>query len=466
MIRIFRIVVPTTIATLLACEIVLCFACYLGALHLRIPYEYDTLSFLLDERGFLRISIAVVIIILGMYFNDLYDEIRVRSQMLLAQQICLSVGLAFMAQAVLMYGKTGLALPKWVMIEGSAFTLCALFGLRVVFGGTLVRMIGDQRVLFLGNSPITLDIAERLLERPELGFRPVGFLAEGDTPVAQPGARLKCFGRLDEVAAVAEHLRPDLIVVALSDRRTQMPTAALLDLRFSGTRIDEIASLYEMAFGRVCIREIRPSQLIFSPELGAHPQSLRIQWIYSTLLAVIGIIISSPIMLLVAIAVKLTSPGPAWIAQQRVGFEGKVFTLYKFRSMYQDAEARTGAVWATRDDPRITRIGYWLRKLRLDELPQLFNVVRGEMSIVGPRPERPEFVKLLSEQIPYYRQRHWVLPGITGWAQINYRYGDTIEDAITKLEYDLYYIKHLSLSLDLYIMFHTAKTMLLTRGAR
>jgi lipopolysaccharide/colanic/teichoic acid biosynthesis glycosyltransferase len=171
-------------------------------------------------------------------------------------------------------------------------------------------------------------------------------------------------------------------------------------------------------------------------------------------------------MAIVALIVKFTSTGPILHRQRRVGLHDHEFTIYKFRSMYADAEARTGAVWASKNDPRITPVGRWLRLLRIDELPQLFNVLKGEMSIVGPRPERPEFVKTLSEQIPYYRQRHCVRPGITGWAQINHKYGDTIEDTITKLEYDLYYIKNLSPSLDLYIIFHTAKTMLLLRGSQ
>ena len=163
---------------------------------------------------------------------------------------------------------------------------------------------------------------------------------------------------------------------------------------------------------------------------------------------------------------RLSSPGPALFRQQRVGKNDAVFTLYKFRSMYRDAEAASGAVWAKKDDPRITPAGKWLRRLRLDELPQLFNVLKGDMSIVGPRPERPEFVTELAQRIPYYRQRHCVKPGITGWAQINHKYGDSIEDTITKLEYDLYYIKNLAPALDAFIMFHTAKVMLLSRGAR
>jgi lipopolysaccharide/colanic/teichoic acid biosynthesis glycosyltransferase len=171
-------------------------------------------------------------------------------------------------------------------------------------------------------------------------------------------------------------------------------------------------------------------------------------------------------MLLTWVAVKGTSPGPVFYRQRRVGMEGKVFTVYKFRSMYVDAEARTGAVWASKDDPRITPLGRWLRKLRLDELPQFWNVVKGDMAIVGPRPERPEFVEMLAQQIPYYRQRLAVRPGITGWAQINHKYGDTELDAMIKLEYDLYYIKNLSPALDFYIIFHTIKVMLLSRGAQ
>ena len=190
------------------------------------------------------------------------------------------------------------------------------------------------------------------------------------------------------------------------------------------------------------------------------------QGIYSFGLALIGFLIAFPIMLLVALAVRLTSRGPVLYRQTRAGKDGANFMLFKFRSMFQDAEAKSGAVWASKNDPRVTPVGRWLRRLRLDELPQLINVLRGEMVIVGPRPERPEFVKVLVEQIPYYQQRLAVKPGITGWAQINHKYGDTIEDTLIKLEYDLYYIKNLNVTLDLYIMFHTAKVMLLSRGAQ
>jgi exopolysaccharide biosynthesis polyprenyl glycosylphosphotransferase len=214
------------------------------------------------------------------------------------------------------------------------------------------------------------------------------------------------------------------------------------------------------------VKDLRPSHLIYSSELGPRRQTVLYQSITNILVAAVGAFVAAPLMLVIAVVVRLSSPGPALYRQTRVGRDGISFTLYKFRSMRADAEAASGAVWASKDDPRITGVGKIIRKLRLDELPQLFNVLKGEMSIVGPRPERPEFVKTLSARIPYYRQRHCVRPGITGWAQINYKYGDTLEDTIEKLEYDLFYIKNMSFSMDTYIIFHTLKTMLLSRGAQ
>ncbi len=200
--------------------------------------------------------------------------------------------------------------------------------------------------------------------------------------------------------------------------------------------------------------------------MGPQRQTLSYQRVFNLLAATVGIVLASPLVLITALAVRLSSSGPVLYRQLRVGLDGHPFTVYKFRSMRANAEAATGAVWASRNDPRITPVGRIIRKIRFDELPQLFNVLKGEMSLVGPRPDRPEFVKALSERIPYYRQRHYVRPGITGWAQINHKYGDTLEDTVTKLEYDLYYIKNMSLSLDAYIVFHTLKTMLLSRGAQ
>jgi exopolysaccharide biosynthesis polyprenyl glycosylphosphotransferase len=222
-----------------------------------------------------------------------------------------------------------------------------------------------------------------------------------------------------------------------------------------------------MALERISTHELRPSQLIFSSSgLGPNRKNVLLQTTYSLAIAAAAAVIAAPLMLLVAALVRLTSPGPALFRQQRVGKNNRLFTLYKFRSMVVNAEAYSGPVWATPGDRRVTLVGHWLRRFRLDELPQLFNVLKGDMSMVGPRPERPEFVADLEQRIPYYRQRHCIKPGITGWAQIKHKYGDTIEDTIMKLEYDLYYIKNLAPALDAYIMFHTAKVMLFSRGAQ
>jgi exopolysaccharide biosynthesis polyprenyl glycosylphosphotransferase len=264
-----------------------------------------------------------------------------------------------------------------------------------------------------------------------------------------------------------DRIRPSRIVVGLIERRSSLPVARLLEMRLSGIHIEDALSMYEAAFERISTRELRPSQLIFSStELGPNRNRVLLQSVYSMAAAALATLIAAPVMLSVAILVKLTSPGPALLRQRRVGKNDRLFTLYKFRSMVTNAEARSGAVWAQRNDPRITPVGRWLRRFRLDELPQLFNVLKGDMSIVGPRPERPEFVIELEKRIPYYRHRHCIKPGITGWAQINHKYGDTIEDTIVKLEYDLYYIKNLAPALDAVIMFRTAKVMLLSRGAQ
>jgi exopolysaccharide biosynthesis polyprenyl glycosylphosphotransferase len=291
----------------------------------------------------------------------------------------------------------------------------------------------------------------------------VGYLDDGADGADGGLVRL---GTIAELRSVASESKPDRIVVGLKERRGAMPLIELLDLRFSGVKIEEAATTFEHLFKRISLQDLRPAQLIYSGELGPKPSQVALQLAYSNLIALVGLVLCAPLMLIIALAVRLSSPGPILYRQIRVGWHGKYFTLYKFRSMCEDAEADTGAVWAARDDKRVTRIGKWLRRLRLDELPQFFNVLRGEMSLVGPRPERPEFVEMLTERIPFYRQRHFVRPGITGWAQLNYKYGDTFEDAARKLEYDLYYIKHVSPALDAYILFHTVKTVILSRGAQ
>jgi sugar transferase (PEP-CTERM system associated) len=461
MVRIFQVFIPTSIVALLASEVVLVTSCYLLAMYLMYDAAFDVV--LLYEGGFVQVGVVVLSVILALYLNDLYSDVRVRVRTLLLQRLSLVMGLTFIVQAFLSYAGDRLLLPRWTMIVGSMLALAVLWIWRIAFSGIVVHAAAVPDVLFVGNSPIIEELCAGLESRPEIGRRPMGFLSEG--PVAPDFPHCRRLGRMEEVAAVVERLRPSEIVVAMAERRARMPVSELLELRLSGIPVMEAASLYEAVFGRVCTKELRPSQLIFSAQLGPQPGTLLLQQVYSLALAAVGVVLLAPVMLLVALGVKLTSKGPVLYRQVRVGRNGKPFVLFKFRSMTVDAEARTGAVWAQANDPRVTGLGKWLRLLRLDELPQLLNVLRGEMAIVGPRPERPEFVKTLAEKIRFYHQRHCVKPGITGWAQINYKYGNTLEDTIMKLEYDLYYIKNMSWSLDLYVIFHTVKTMITQRGA-
>jgi lipopolysaccharide/colanic/teichoic acid biosynthesis glycosyltransferase len=399
---------------------------------------------------------------------------------------------------------------------------------RHLFHFALRRWNFNQRVLILGAGPAARSLAREMLERSDSGYEAIGMLpeaplgtepprrsggasaaaavhglaaapaaagatvpaeraarvpsatlAEGAAPAAlllEPiplarGAQLDPGGNGHRGKPLAEplfdlvmRLKVDLVVIALQDRRDHLPTEELLRCRLHGIPVKEREALYEQITGRIAVESLRPSYLIFNDGFSRSPRTEIVKRAVDMTLAAAGLAITLPAMLAVAIAVRLDSRGPVLFAQERVGRDGLPFTLYKFRSMKSDAEEATGPVWASADDPRITRVGRFLRRIRLDELPQLFNVLAGHMSLVGPRPERPVFVEDLARQIPYYHQRHIVKPGLTGWAQINYPYGNTVEDALQKLQYDLFYIKNQSLLFDLSIVFTTIKTVVLRRG--
>jgi len=271
--------------------------------------------------------------------------------------------------------------------------------------------------------------------------------------------------RTDEpLHRLARRLEIDQIIVAFEERRGSLPTSELLRCRLEGVTVTEAEAFYERLSGKIPAEAMRPSYLIFNRGFIQHPLAQTAKRAGDVLLASCLLLLAWPVMLVTAILIRLDSPGPVLFRQERTGWLGRPFTLLKFRSMRQDAEKHTGPVWATAHDPRITRIGRFLRASRIDELPQLFNVLAGSMSMVGPRPERPPFVAELAEKIPYFHQRHIVKPGITGWAQINYRYGNTLEDSLQKLQYDLFYIKYQSLLFDLSILFNTVKTVVLRKG--
>jgi sugar transferase (PEP-CTERM system associated) len=445
---------------LLVSEFVLVVACYSVA-SLFTTY-LDPWDYLILQNNYWKLLLVAGLILLGMYFQDLYAELRVVSRTLIVQQVCLAVGSSLLVMAFFGYLRPTLLLGRWLMILGSLLAVIVLPLWRVFYWRYIIAALRSERVLLMGNSSILGEVAETVLAKPEFGYTIIGYLCE-DEPCDFP---IPCLGKVTDVKKVCAELSPTRIVVGMAERRNRLPVQELLEIRFEGVLIEDAADTYEMALRRVCSRKIQPSQLIFTSELGPRPKAIAVQNFYSFFLGLFGLALFAPLMLLTALLVRLSSKGPILYRQRRVGMKGKIFNVYKFRSMYVDAEARTGAVWAKKDDPRITGVGKWLRKLRLDELPQFWNVVRGDMAIVGPRPERPEFVDVLAHQIPYYRQRLAVKPGITGWAQINHKYGDTEFDAMMKLEYDLYYIKHVAAALDFYIIFHTVKVMLLSRGAQ
>jgi sugar transferase (PEP-CTERM system associated) len=462
MVRIFRVFIPVGVLILLISEVLLVIAAYIAAIYL--GYSGDPLDYLVVENGSVSIALVVLSIILGLYFQDLYTDVYVTSKLVLVQQLCFILGAAFLIQGAVSYLDRSFRMPLHVMLPGSGMTIAGIFLWRLVFTGYARKWIGGDRLLLVGSSAALLEVAAHIESHPEKGVKVIGAVTDDETEPGHSGA--KFLGRLDAMREVVAATNPTRIVVGMQERRSRMPVAELLDLRYSGHLIEEAPTTYERVCGRVCTKELRPSQLIYSGDFGPRRRTMLYQNFINMVLATVGIVLAAPLMVLTALAVRFTSSGPILYRQTRVGMYGIPFTLYKFRSMRVDAEAGTGAVWAQKDDPRVTPIGGLIRKIRFDELPQFFNVVKGEMSIVGPRPERPEFVKTLSEKIPYYRQRHAVRPGITGWAQINYKYGDTLEDTIAKLEYDLYYIKNMSWSLDTYIIFHTVKAMLLFRGAQ
>ena len=455
--RLFPVFIPARIFALIFSEIVLIFAAFIGVAYYTLPV--DPADYLYDG-GFLNIGLVVLSILLGLYINNLYAEITVKSRTGLAQQLCLSIGIAFLMQGMITYLNQGLRVPIRLMVLGSAIAGILIFAWRILFSAYVLKVVGGERLLLIGGSQVLLDIAQHIHEHPEKGLLVTGYVDDVHEPESDlPGGKI--LGSLASLREIVAAIRPSRIVVGMFERRNRVPVSDLLELRFAGHVIEEAAAVYERVCGRVCLRELRPSQLIYSGELGPRRGTLLLQGLINLVVAAIIVVLTLPLMLLTAIAMRLSSPGPVLYRQVRIGMGDVPFTLYKFRSMRVDTGAAGAIDWTAADDPRLTRVGRIVRKLRLDELPQLFNVLRGEMSVVGPRPERPEFVKALSEQIPYYRQRHCVRPGITGWAQINADESGELEDTITRLERDLFYIKNMSLGLDTYIIVQTLKRLIL-----
>jgi sugar transferase (PEP-CTERM system associated) len=427
----------------------------------------DAWTLLATEGAAGRVLLVVFVSQICLHYNDLYDIRAILDTRELLMRLFQALGITSLILAFVYFWFPDWIIGRGVFLVAAALVLLVVTGWRIAYLWFTRRVGPRERLLLVGTNPAAVDLARELYQRTDLGVDIVGFIDPDPARVGQPVLNPGVVGTLDDIPSLIPKLDVHRVVVSLSEARGKLPMDRLLDLRLrGGVEFDHLASVYEEYTGKIALENLRPSWLIFSDGFRKTRMLLILKRLTDVTLAAMGLLLVAPLMPIIAALVKLTSPGPAFYHQERVGLNGATFMVHKFRTMRNDAERGTGAVWATANDSRVTTVGRFMRRTRLDEIPQLWNVLRGDMSFVGPRPERPEFVDQLSEQIPFYRQRLVVKPGVTGWAQVRYTYGASVEDTIQKLQYDLYYIKNMSLAFDLVIVLETIKTVILRRGAQ
>jgi len=380
-------------------------------------------------------------------------------------RLLIALGVAHVVLALIFYAAPSLDVGRGVMGLTGGFALIGLALTRYIFLRTVDEDFFKRRILVWGAGARARSIGQRLRRRTDRrGFRIVGYVrAPGDGGEIPKGPLFRASPGLVRLALRS---RIEEIVVAMDDRRSGFPSEALLECRLRGIQVSELLTFLERESGRVSVELMHPGWLIFSSGFRCDFLRLATKRTFDVVASLGMLIAAAPLALLAALAIHLEDRGPILYRQLRTGQNGRVFRIFKFRSMRVDAEADGRAVWASRNDARTTRVGAWIRRLRIDELPQLVNVLAGHMSLVGPRPERPEFIADLARGIPFYNERHFVKPGITGWAQVRYGYGASDKDALAKLEYDLYYVKHHSFALDLMVLLQTVEIVLFRIGSR
>jgi sugar transferase (PEP-CTERM system associated) len=450
---------------LLLAEALLMFGGMVVAVYVRLG-TLDADFELVTKHGLYKAAFATIFCLGSFYLYDLYDFVIMHDRRDLVLRLIQALGLAWIGLALAFYALPVLMIGRGVSLISLLLALALMVGWRLSIHWLLGHPHLGERILIVGSGETAVETAREALERRDAGYRIVGFTDNDPTLLGKSLINPRVIGLTSDLMDIVKRENVDRIVVAMGERRGQFPVEQLLQLSLSGdVFIEECESFYERITGRVHLGMMRPSFMIFS----GRGRQARINSITRTALhrgvALIGGILSLPIALITIILIKLDSPGPVLYKQERLGQNGRPFTLMKFRSMRIDAE-KDGPVWAQDGDDRMTRVGRIIRQIRVDEIPQFWNILRGDMNFVGPRPERPHFVRQLAEEIPYYEQRHLIAPGLTGWAQIKYPYGASIEDARQKLQYDLYYIKNQRILLDAAILFETIKTILLGRGGR
>jgi sugar transferase (PEP-CTERM system associated) len=412
-----------------------------------------------------RALLVAYICQLCLYYNDLYDDpsLAANTRELLVR-ILQALGAMSMILAAIYFWFPALIIGEGVFAGAAMLAGTLVIGWRLVFAWTARRVAPRERLLLVGTNPAAVALARELHQGQNFGIEIVGFIDPDPTRVGMPVLNPGVIGTIEDIPAIVRARGVDRVVVSLANARGMLPMDQLLEMKLGGVAFDHLASVYEEYTGKIAVENLRPSWFIFAPGFRKTRAMHVAKRVFDVIGAAVGLALAFPVLVLLAAAVKWSSPGPVLFRQARVGRHGQIFHVVKLRSMRADAEAATGPVWARKNDDRITAIGRLMRRSRLDELPQFWNVLRGDMSLVGPRPERPEFVRSLTRDIPFYGQRHIVKPGITGWAQVRYTYGASVEDAIEKLQYDLYYIKHMSVGFDLFIVFETIKTVVTRAG--
>ncbi len=411
----------------------------------------------------LRALTVTCIFQLTLYFFDLYDLAKLSSAMDTFTRMVQAFGIGCIILAGIYYVSPQVSISNKIFFSSYLAISLALMIWRTLYYLILKKRLFSQPVVIIGTGEIAANITHEIEDNHDSGYRVSAFI--GATP-PKYNPRNAPFVPLDvALTDTCKAARVDQVVVALDDRRGTMPIKNLLQCKLQGAVIHDGITFYEAVTGKILVKNVNPAWLIFSDGFQTSRLSFFFKRVLDIFLSLVGLIVSLPLTIPVAIAIKLESPGPIFYLQERVGEREETFKVIKFRSMREDAE-KSGAVWARENDSRVTRVGGFIRKVRIDEIPQMWNVLKGEMSFVGPRPERPVFVEKLVETIPYYSLRHSVRPGISGWAQVCYPYGASEEDALRKLEYDLYYIKNQSIFIDMLIIFRTIKTVLFQKGSR
>lgn len=421
---------------------------------------------LADERGLLKIAVIVVIYMLCMYYLDLYDSRILNSRHEVLTRLLQVVGLGTVLLTLVYYAYPEVQLGRGISLLGLILLIPILMLWRELF----LQFVSSARLLekavIVGHGPLAKSITDAVAKRPELGLELVGWVDASKNGFNMES--LPYMGSIDSLPTLVKSKNLVRIIIAMEDRRGKLPVDDLLDLKTRGAVVQDGVDLYESVTGKVPLDSVRPGWLLYSHGFHGSRKFLFYKRFVSFLLAAVSLAIGLPLFAIIAIAIKLDSKGPVFFRQPRIGKDGKTFTLYKFRTMRDGAGVGADGKHAPAqsDDERITRVGKWLRRARVDELPQLYNILCGDMHCVGPRPFVPDQEEECARQIPFYRQRWAVKPGVTGWAQINRGYCATLEDNIDKAAYDLYYIKHMSVGMDLLILFKTVKTVLLGRGSR